>query len=197
MAKPKEKPGVMIYFETAKAIKGLDYETKGRLFEAIMEYAEFGTVPDFDGVLSAIWPFVADKVERDGIKYEKIRRARAEAGRNGGLARANNMKQNQVNEANAISDKQIKPTASASPTATATASEASASTTEIREKGNAEMDKGQTFTSLPQSFLAEPSEPDPDFDALKRSKLEYFDAAMKERNSNDLRSIQQNLRVDS
>ena len=108
MAKAKEKPGVMIYFETAKAIKGLDYETKGRLFEAIMEYAEFGIVPEFDGVLSAIWPFVADKVERDSIRYEEIRQAREEAGRKGGLARASNMKQNQANEANAISDKQIK-----------------------------------------------------------------------------------------
>lgn len=187
MAKAKEKPGVMLYFETAKAIKGLDYETKGRLFEAIMEYAEFGIVPEFDGVLSAIWPFVADKVERDSIRYEEIRQAREEAGRKGGLARASNMKRNQANEANAISDKQIKPTAS--PTATASS-----------EQGlmdNVEMDKGQTFTSPPQSFLAEPSEPDPDFDALKRSKLEYFDAAMKERNSNDLRSIQQDLRVDS
>jgi hypothetical protein len=100
MAKAKEKPGVMIYFETAKAIKGLDYETKGRLFEAIMEYAEFGIVPEFDGVLSAIWPFVADKVERDSIRYEEIRQAREEAGRKGGLARASNMKQNQANEAN-------------------------------------------------------------------------------------------------
>lgn len=68
---------------------------------------------------------------------------------------------------------------------------------EIREMDNAEMDKGRTFTSPPQGIFAEPSDPDPDFDALKRSKLEYFDAAMKERSSNDLRSIQQNLRVDS
>lgn len=63
------KPGVMIYFETAKAIKGLDYETKGRLFEAIMEYAEFGTVPALDGVLAAVWPFVANTIDRDSVKY--------------------------------------------------------------------------------------------------------------------------------
>lgn len=84
----KGKPGVMIYFETAKAIKGLDYETKGRLFEAIMEYAEFGASPVFDGVLSAVWPFVADKIDRDSARYEEIRQARVEAGRKGGLARA-------------------------------------------------------------------------------------------------------------
>lgn len=69
----KEKPGVMIYFETAKAVKGLDYETKGRLFEAIMEYAEFGVVPEFDGVLSVVWPFVVDKIDRDNARYEHKR----------------------------------------------------------------------------------------------------------------------------
>lgn len=63
------KPGVMIYFETGRAIKALDYETKGRLFEAIMEYAENGTSPAFDGVLAAIWPFVANGIDRDSNKY--------------------------------------------------------------------------------------------------------------------------------
>lgn len=66
-----KKPGVMIYFETGQAIKGLDYETKGRLFEAIMEYAEFGTVPPMDGVLAAVWPFIASKIDRDAKSYEK------------------------------------------------------------------------------------------------------------------------------
>lgn len=66
----KSRPGVMIYFETAKAIKGLDYETKGRLFEAIMEYAEDGLVPSFDGVLAAVWPFVAERIERDAERYD-------------------------------------------------------------------------------------------------------------------------------
>jgi len=66
------QPGVMIYFETAKAIKGLDYESKGRLFEAIMEYAEDGVIPAFDGVLSAVWPFIADKIDRDTMRYTDV-----------------------------------------------------------------------------------------------------------------------------
>lgn len=68
-----ERPGVLVYFETGKAIKGLDYETKGRLFEAILEYAEMGITPNFDGVLSAIWPFIADKIDRDSVRYADIR----------------------------------------------------------------------------------------------------------------------------
>lgn len=66
------KPGVMIYFETAKAVKGLDFETKGRLFDAIMEYAEDGVIPAFDGVLSAVWPFIADKIDRDTMRYTDV-----------------------------------------------------------------------------------------------------------------------------
>ena len=68
-----ERPGVLVYFETGKAIKGLDYETKGRLFEAILEYAEMGITPNVDGVLSAIWPFIADKIDRDSVRYADIR----------------------------------------------------------------------------------------------------------------------------
>lgn len=66
-----KKPGVMIYFETGAAIKGLDYEQKGRLFEAIMEYAEHGTVPPLDGILTAVWPFLANSIDRDAMSYEK------------------------------------------------------------------------------------------------------------------------------
>ena len=74
-----DKPGVMIYFETARAVKGLDYETKGRLFDAIMEYAEDGVVPAFDGVLSAVWPFIAEKIDRDSVRYTDIVNKRTRA----------------------------------------------------------------------------------------------------------------------
>lgn len=73
------KPGVMIYFETGRAVKGLSFEDKGRLFDAIMEYAEDGVLPSFDGVLSAVWPFVANGIDRDAARYADIitRRQRA------------------------------------------------------------------------------------------------------------------------
>ena len=143
----KEKPGVMIYFETAKAIKQLDYETKGRLFEAILEYAEFGVVPEFNNVLSVVWPFVSDKIDRDSEKYEKIRQARINAGQRGGQARADNLKQKQANEANATFDKQIKPSVTVTTSAT-TALYPSANAKEgIMENG--EREKGAPLTSCP------------------------------------------------
>ena len=75
-----KKPGVMIYFETGQSIKGLDYETKGRLFEAIMEYGEHGTVPPMDGVLAAVWPFIANSIDRDAKSYANTVMSRKRAG---------------------------------------------------------------------------------------------------------------------
>lgn len=157
------KPGVMIYFETARAVKGLDYETKGRLFETIMEYAEFGVVPEFDGVLSAIWPFVSVNIDRDNDKYEAIKAARAEAGRKGGKARAENLKQSQANEANATFDKQIKPTSTSTPTPTSTPT--TASNEGLRD--NEERDKGVTCHTAPVPA----DNPDDDFERRRQEQI--------------------------
>ncbi len=71
MAK-KGKPGVMIYFETARAIKRCSYEEKGRLFDAILEYAEFGVVPELPPPLDKAWAFIVDKIDRDSERYSDI-----------------------------------------------------------------------------------------------------------------------------
>lgn len=145
------KPGVMIYFETGRAIKNLDYETKGRLFEAILEYAECGVVPEFDGNLAVAWPFISDKIDRDSSRYEEIKQKRAAAGKKGGETRSANMKQMLANEANASRDKQIKPTVSTSPTESVTETVATP-TSESTIKGirdNVEREKGLTLTSQP------------------------------------------------
>lgn len=157
----------MIYFETARAVKGLDYETKGRLFEAIMEYAEFGVVPELDGVLAVVWPFVADKVDRDSSKYEEIRAARAEAGRKGGKARAGNMKQSQANEANATFDKQIKQIKpSASPTTSPTTPPTTSTASEQGLRDNVEMVKGATSHTPTHS-----DNPDVNFEKLRQEQI--------------------------
>lgn len=68
----KGKPGVMIYFETARAVKRCSYEEKGRLFEAILEYAEFGVVPDLPPPLDMAWAFIVDKLDRDNERYAEV-----------------------------------------------------------------------------------------------------------------------------
>lgn len=66
------KPGVMIYFETARAIKRCSYEEKGRLFDAILEYAEFGVVPELPPPLDMAWAFISERIDSDSARYADI-----------------------------------------------------------------------------------------------------------------------------
>lgn len=65
------KPGVMFYFDVRPCIKRLSIEEKGRLFEAILDYGEFGIVPDLDGALGVAWDFIQPKLDRDTGRYDK------------------------------------------------------------------------------------------------------------------------------
>ena len=75
----KERPGVLIYFSLRPAIKRLTLEEKGALFEAILDYAQNGVYPDFDGVLGICWDFVQPLIDADGEAYrdkcEKAKKA--------------------------------------------------------------------------------------------------------------------------
>ena len=65
------KPGVMFYFDVRPCIKRLNIEEKGCLFEAILDYGEFGNIPDFDGALGVAWDFIQPKLDRDAGRYDK------------------------------------------------------------------------------------------------------------------------------
>ena len=49
------RPGIMLYFDILKPLRVLPDADKGRLFEAILEYGENGTIPSFDGMLAMAW----------------------------------------------------------------------------------------------------------------------------------------------
>ena len=66
-----EQPGVMIYFDIAEPLKGLSYEEKGRLLEAILDYGRLGREPKFDGLLMVVWGFIRPKLDIDASKYRK------------------------------------------------------------------------------------------------------------------------------
>lgn len=107
----KEKPGVMIYWETFDALNNLTAEETKAIVDAVGIYGRYKEKPSFqDRLLSVVWSQIEPKIDRDDDRYEEIRAIRAEAGHKGGIARANNIKQNQANEANATFDEQIKPT---------------------------------------------------------------------------------------
>lgn len=65
------KPGVMLYFDLRPCLKRLTQEQKGQLFEAILEYGEFGAVPNFDDDigLAVAWDLIRPMIDRDNERY--------------------------------------------------------------------------------------------------------------------------------
>lgn len=62
-----DRSGVVLYFDVLPALKYLDVKQKGRLFEAILEYAENGKAPDFsdDPILGLAWCFIGPRIDRE------------------------------------------------------------------------------------------------------------------------------------
>ncbi len=65
----KKRPGVLLYFDIRNGMKRLSTSDKGRLFDAILDYAENGVVPDFEGGLGVAWDFIAQKLDKDAETY--------------------------------------------------------------------------------------------------------------------------------
>ena len=76
-----QRPGVMLYFDLWPSLKRLDLEEKGRLLEAVLEYAQWSVQPDFgeDLLLALVWDFVRPRIDRDGERYEDIVQKRRHA----------------------------------------------------------------------------------------------------------------------
>ena len=64
-----ERPGIILYFDMAAPLKRLGYEDKGKLLEAMLEYGQYGVVPELDGVLPIIWDCIQPKL--DAKRYRK------------------------------------------------------------------------------------------------------------------------------
>lgn len=68
-------PGVMIYFEIRKPLARLSQEEKGMLFEAILEYAHYGTLPNFETqAASEAFAEIRPKLDADKKRYQRIKR---------------------------------------------------------------------------------------------------------------------------
>ena len=63
------RPGIMIYFDMLGPIRVLSDEDKGRLFLAMLEYGQNGTVPQFEGMLALAWGFIKPKIDKDEEEY--------------------------------------------------------------------------------------------------------------------------------
>lgn len=66
-----DRPGVVLYFDVLPALKYLEINQMGRLFQAILEYGENGKIPDFsdDPILGLAWCFIGPRIDRDGESY--------------------------------------------------------------------------------------------------------------------------------
>lgn len=67
------RPGIMLYFDILEPIRVLSDADKGRLLVAMMEYGQYGTLPQFDGMLALAWGFVLPKLDRDEESYENAK----------------------------------------------------------------------------------------------------------------------------
>ena len=65
------RPGVMFYFDMLPALKRLTKVQKADLFEALLEYAQYGVLPEFDDIgVSVAWDFIQPRIDRDAQAYE-------------------------------------------------------------------------------------------------------------------------------
>ena len=67
-----ERPGFMIYFDIEPAIEILNDAQLGKLFRAIVEYAHYGVIQDFDDpIIKMAWALTKPNLDRDQKSYEK------------------------------------------------------------------------------------------------------------------------------
>jgi len=73
----KERPGVMLYFDAVRpAISRLNEAQCGVLLRSVMDYAQYGVVPELDGMTGLAFDMLVPKIDRDGERYEESREQR-------------------------------------------------------------------------------------------------------------------------
>ena len=73
------QPGIMLYFDVRPCLARLTMEEQGRLFNAMLNYGEFGVEPDFEYMLGIAWDFIKPRLDRDRERYEDICEKRRQA----------------------------------------------------------------------------------------------------------------------
>ena len=110
------KKSLVLYHDIRAPLEMLDDEERGKLFSAILNYSEYGELPEFEGALQMAFAFIRTAIDRDADKWEEKRQKRVESGRMGGLKRMENRRLAQAdtgeeahaNQANATFAKQTK-----------------------------------------------------------------------------------------
>lgn len=164
MAKAKEKPGVMVYWETFDVLESLVDGDAKQMLAAIRQYSQYGVLPDFTGnaILTTLWLLIRPKLDADSERYERIREQKREAGLASAAKRAN---ERQRALADVDERQRIQPTTTA--TATATASPTTSTASEQGLRDNEERDKGVTCHTAPVPA----DNPDVNFEKLRQEQI--------------------------
>ncbi len=101
------KNSFVLYTEHMQQVELLGFEQRGILFTALMYYAAGRELPEMDAVTSMAFSFIRAQIDKDTKKYEETVNKRREAGRLGGLAKADNAKQDVANVAHATDAKHV------------------------------------------------------------------------------------------
>ena len=133
-----QRPGVMLYFDVVPCLERLSMEEKGRLFEAILYYGQFGVVPELEGMVGMAWDFIRPRLDRDAERYEEKREKLK--------ANAKKRWEKEEMQTDAIACKSM-PTTTTNSTSTSSSSSAS---TKARGSGRREAD----FNSLRNAALS-------------------------------------------
>ena len=73
----RECPGVMLYFDAVRpAISRLNETQCGALLRAVMDYAQYGVVPELDPMTGLAFDVLVPKIDRDAERYEESREQR-------------------------------------------------------------------------------------------------------------------------
>ena len=69
-----------MYYNYRQHLELLTDEQRGRLLIALMNFGEYGEIPDFnnDGMLQMAFSFISAQLERDNEKYSETCKKRAE-----------------------------------------------------------------------------------------------------------------------
>lgn len=85
-----------VFTDFADAMEELGDAERGRLFTAMLKYAETGAAPDFRGNERFIWPVAKLQIDRTVEEYSRTVEARRECGKLGGRPKkANGFDENQ------------------------------------------------------------------------------------------------------
>ena len=104
------KQSMIFYASWKEAIKGLPDGVRLEVYEAAVDFARTGNVPELSAMAAMVFPFIRQDIERDSESYDKLCEMRRKIGKLGGAPKGNQnaRKNNQNNQVVEITTKTTK-----------------------------------------------------------------------------------------